>query len=401
MSHLPDLAELQSQRDTMSRLREESRKLRSEYDELQLRYDDEVYNGGSWKKDKERLETKIQDVTKAYDASVAAQAEQQSQIVSLHSQVRELRGVLNDAETDRALLQKARRALQAELETIKMDHVDTNRMSSDTELQRVRLEKQDLERSLEEQGDRASMAFERMKKAETYANECQIELGKIRVENSELDKMNVSALQVSLSSAVANTGAQANLEKQVKDLNVRIVDLETRSLNAPRPAPTSRRLESRIEELTSQLTQSTKDSSRIHRSTDKALQEADRQRARLEEEVKNYETKIVSMRQTMDELVCDFCASNPLVVNSMYFLHSKPRRTTCNSRSVVPNARRQTSSRSLSTWNAKLSDYGVAWDVLRALYLGLQSAPRGSSDCDCDYTPLTTFTIMFMSTDML
>ena len=35
------------------------------------------------------------------------------------------------------------------------------------------------------------MAFERMKKAETYANECQIELGKIRVENSELDKMNV------------------------------------------------------------------------------------------------------------------------------------------------------------------------------------------------------------------
>lgn len=86
---------------------------------------------------------------------------------------------------------------------------------------------------------------------------------------------------------------------------MRIVDLETRSLNAPRPAPTSRRLESRIEELTTQLNQSTKDSSRIHRSADKALQEADRQRTRLEEEVKNYESKIVTMRQTMDELVCD------------------------------------------------------------------------------------------------
>ena len=91
-------------------------------------------------------------------------------------------------------MQKARRALQAELEAIKLDHVDANRMSSGTELQRVRLEKQDLERSLEEQGDRVTMAFERMKKAESYANECQIELGKIRVENSELDKMNVSAL---------------------------------------------------------------------------------------------------------------------------------------------------------------------------------------------------------------
>lgn len=175
----------------MSRLREENRKIRSDYDELQLRYDEEVYNGGSWKKDKERLDTKIQDLTKAYESSTAAQAEQQSQIVSLHSQVRELRSVLNDAEADRALLQKARRALQAELESIKLDSVDTSKVSSETELQRLRLEKQDLERSLEEQDDRVAMAFERMKKAEGYATECQVELGKTRVENSELDKLNV------------------------------------------------------------------------------------------------------------------------------------------------------------------------------------------------------------------
>ncbi|KAH9942698.1 myosin tail-domain-containing protein [Amylocystis lapponica] len=283
--------ELQSQRDTMSRLREENRKIRSDHDELLLRYDDEVYNGGSWKKDRERLETKIQDITKAYDSSTAAQAEQQSQIVSLHSQVRELRSVLNDAEADRTLLQKARRALQAELESIKLDHVDTSKMTSETELQRLRLEKQDLERSLEEHNDRVTMAFERMKKAEGYANECQVELGKIRVENSELDKLN------------------AILEKQVKELNVRIVDLETRSLNSPRPATTSRRLASRIDELQSQLDQSTKEKSHHHRTSDKStrdakfqLAEAERQRVRLEEEVKSYESKIVGMRQAMDEL---------------------------------------------------------------------------------------------------
>ncbi|EMD32423.1 hypothetical protein CERSUDRAFT_118769 [Gelatoporia subvermispora B] len=283
--------EMQSQRDTMSRLREENRKIRSDHDQLQLRYDDEVYNGGSWKKDKERLETKIQDITKAYEASTAAQTEQQSQIVSLHSQVRELRSVLNDAEADRALLQKARRALQAELETIKLDHVDTSKMTSETELQRLRLQNQDLERSLEEQNDRVGMTFDRMKKAEGYANECQIELGKVRVENSELDKLN------------------ANLEKQIKELNVRIVDLETKSLNSPRPASTSRRLESRIEDLTNQLQQTSKDSSRLNRTMDKTtrdarfqLAEAERQRQRMEDEVKTYEAKIVGMRQAMDEL---------------------------------------------------------------------------------------------------
>ena len=51
----------------MSRLREENRKIRSDFDELQLQYDDEVYNGGAWKKEKERFETKIQDLTKAYE----------------------------------------------------------------------------------------------------------------------------------------------------------------------------------------------------------------------------------------------------------------------------------------------------------------------------------------------
>lgn len=187
--------ELQAQRDGLTRLREENRKIRSDYDELQLAYDDDVYknNSSGWKKEKERMETRITDITKAYDASSAAQTEQQSQIVALHSQVRELRAVLDDAEADRNLLQKARRALQAELEGIKLDHLDTNKMSSDREYRELQLKSQDLERSLEEQDDRVLSALDRMKKAEAYAAEYQIELGKVRVDNSELDRLNVSS----------------------------------------------------------------------------------------------------------------------------------------------------------------------------------------------------------------
>ena len=58
-----------------------------------------------------------------------------------------------------------------------------------SKLKKLRLKKQDLERALEEQEDRVTMTLERMKKAETYTAECQIELGKVRVENSELDKL--------------------------------------------------------------------------------------------------------------------------------------------------------------------------------------------------------------------
>ncbi|KAF8634039.1 hypothetical protein AX17_004304 [Amanita inopinata Kibby_2008] len=284
--------ELQSQRDNISRLREDNRKLRSDYDELQLRYDDEVYNSGGWKKEKERMETKTVDLSKAYEASTAAQTEQQSQIVALHSQVRELRSVLDDAEADRALLQKARRALQAELETIKLDHVDSNKLSTDQEFQRLQLKKQDLERSLEEQEDRVASAYDRMKKAEAYANECQVELGKIRVENSELEKLN------------------ANLEKHIKELNVRIVDLETKSYaNTPRSTVAARRVDSRIEELTHQL--SGNHERRSPRSPEKSRDpkhqaaESDRQRTKLEEERKVFESQIRNLRQAMDRMQTD------------------------------------------------------------------------------------------------
>ena len=42
--------ELQSQRDSITKLREELRKARSDNDELSLRYDDEVYNGAALEK---------------------------------------------------------------------------------------------------------------------------------------------------------------------------------------------------------------------------------------------------------------------------------------------------------------------------------------------------------------
>ena len=43
-----------------------------------------------------------------------------------------------------------------------------------------------------EQEDRVNLAFDQMKHAEAHANECQVELDKIRVENSELGQLHLS-----------------------------------------------------------------------------------------------------------------------------------------------------------------------------------------------------------------
>jgi myosin protein heavy chain len=65
------------------------------------------------------------------------------------------------------------------LETVKLNNVGTDKMFSDRELQRLQLQKQDLERSVEEQADRVSNTTERTKKAESHTGECPVELGKV------------------------------------------------------------------------------------------------------------------------------------------------------------------------------------------------------------------------------
>ena len=47
-------------------------------------------------------------------------------------------------------------------------------------------------------GDCAKMTSDGMKKAEAFASECQMEPGKTRVENSELDKLDMRSLFIRL-----------------------------------------------------------------------------------------------------------------------------------------------------------------------------------------------------------
>lgn len=92
------------------------------------------------------------------------------------------------------------------------------------------------------------------------------------------------------------------------------MDLETKSYtNSPRSTISTRRAESKIEELTNQLHQSGKEkseNSRSLRAADKLARDAklqivesDRQRQKLEEERKAYENQIEDLRKAMDKMV--------------------------------------------------------------------------------------------------
>ena len=77
---------------------------------------------------------------------------------------------------------------------------------------------------------------------------------------------------------------------------MRIVDLETKSMNSPRPPASSRRRDSRIEEIANRLGQASKDSTRAHRSPDRTAK-------KMEEQAKVFGEKLGDLRAQVDQLV--------------------------------------------------------------------------------------------------
>jgi predicted nuclease with TOPRIM domain len=104
------------------------------------------------------------------------------------------------------------------------------------------------------------------------------------------------------------------LEKQVKELKLRVVDQETRAYaTSPKSSPHVKRLEARVEELTNKLNRELKEKTESDRAfrnagtsardTQFQLSESERARARLEVDVKDYEMKLEKLRSSSDELV--------------------------------------------------------------------------------------------------
>jgi len=290
--------ELESERERTMKVREEVRQLRTERDELQIRNDERLYSRGGFSKEKERLETKVQDITKAYDEAVAAQAEQSSQIVTLMSQVRDLRAARDEAEADRAALVTAKKSLEQRLEEIGSEFLSANsgRLSNDRVLQTLQQERSDLKRQLEEKEDLVSGALERQKKAEAFANDCQMEANRERSESSELLKANTE------------------LERKIKLLNLKIVDFETRTMTSSPHSVQNRNNLSVIdpkqyEEVVNQLEQEKENYNKLSKKAERSLKDlefklvdSDRSKNRLLDEIKNFENKLFSLRKLNSDL---------------------------------------------------------------------------------------------------
>ncbi|ORY83268.1 P-loop containing nucleoside triphosphate hydrolase protein [Protomyces lactucae-debilis] len=275
-------AELETERMSGLRLIEDNKAIRSQLEELQAKASEDALDAASLAKEKQRMENKLGDLTKAYDESSAAQRDAQNRLVNMLSELRSLRAAKDDAESeakqlsnDKKLLERRLNDLQQELQNAKSD---------------TRPALRDQAAELAQKEDLLSRLTERVQRADTAALEAQREVGQARDANVKLHRQ------------------KAALENEKKELQLKLVDLETRSFTS---APSDRAfLTKRIQELEEELSRQAmakSEESRSLRSTDRNIKELEAMLQRkasteqlLSQQAAKAEAKMQALQQDLE-----------------------------------------------------------------------------------------------------
>lgn len=208
--------ELEMEREKVLSVRGESSRLREELDELRSKWDNEVLNSSTWAKEKARMDMMLHDVTTSRDEAANAHNEAQSRVVNLLSQVRSLRTSVEDVTAERDMLFKEKKMLESRLTEAgeRLEDLakgESPSMRNAASMDRALLE---LKSKLAHQEDLSSAAVDKMRRAEALATEMQKEVTAEREATTQLFK------------------DKASLEKQLKETQLRCVDLETKSYSS-------------------------------------------------------------------------------------------------------------------------------------------------------------------------
>jgi len=208
--------ELELEREAANAVRGDNSRLRDELEELRAKWDDELLNSSTWAKEKARLEMTLENLAGSRDDANAAHTEAQNKVVSLLSQVRELRTSLEDTAAERDNVISEKKGLEARYSEAKSRLDELSRSESPAMRNAALTDKEilQLKANVAQKEDIASAAVDKMRRSEALVQEIQREIAAEREKNVELHK------------------EKAGLDKTMKDLQLRLVDLETKGYSS-------------------------------------------------------------------------------------------------------------------------------------------------------------------------
>ncbi|KAI3293849.1 hypothetical protein DTO002I6_4795 [Penicillium roqueforti] len=286
--------ELEMERERVLNGRGETSRLREELENLRSKWDNEVLNSSTWAKEKSRMDVVLQDVTNSRDEAVNAHNEAQSKVVSLLSQVRTLRTSIEDVQAERDMLLKDKKMLEGRLAEAGDRLEDLAKGESPSMRNAASMDREllELKSRIAQQEDVSAAAVGKMRRADALATEMQKEVTAEREANAQLFK------------------EKAAVEKQLKEAQLRCLDLETKSYSSG--SQDVRFLHKRIKELETHLEeQESKHSSeqRSLRNVDRTVKDLqsqidrrDKVNTQLTDEVNRARDKIERLLRNIEEI---------------------------------------------------------------------------------------------------
>ncbi|CRG87628.1 Myosin-11 [Talaromyces islandicus] len=286
--------EIEMERENVLHVRNENSRLREELEDLRSKWDNEVLNSSTWAKEKARLEMTLQDVSTSRDQAANAHNEAQSKVVSLLSQVRNLRTSVDDVSAERDILIKDKKTLEARLQEAAerledLANGDSPSMRNAASMDREILE---LKSQIAQHEDVSAAAVGKMRRAEALNTEMQKELAAERESNAHLFK------------------DKASLEKQLKEVQLRCMDLETKGYSSA--SQDIKFLHKRVKELETQLEdqeskynaeqRSVRNVDRTVKDLQSQIERRDKMNAQLSDDINKSRDKIERLLQTIEEL---------------------------------------------------------------------------------------------------
>lgn len=281
-------SELDSERTNAIKLRDENRIIRGTIEDLRIKSTEDSLNSATWEKEASRKDNKIQDLMQDLQSSESAQRESQSRIVTMLSEIRELRVSQDELSSEKEALFKEKKMLESKYRVLSQSIGE--RAASHTRIPSS--PREDLANTLAEKEELLQVMSEKVSLADATAASAQRDVLLERDANVHLHKQ------------------KAALENEKKELQLKIVDLETKSYS--NSSKDVKFLQTRILELEKELngqdrakieeTRSLRNTDRTIKDLEAALTQRDLGHQRLEDKVAKSDARARAMQADLEAL---------------------------------------------------------------------------------------------------
>jgi myosin protein heavy chain len=280
--------ELEQSKSTVVLLTDTKNQLESELDTMHVKLDEEHRQSLQWKRDKDRLQLKLNEVTQLHEAAATQLEDLSYRVSSTKTEIVQLTAALDESESKRIALDKSKKALETRLGEMERE------MSSTLRNRGIAHQASEMENILREQLDKQEQvaldASARSQKFENMYNSAMEEMAREREKHAELIKHRMQ------------------LEKTVQDMNFTIANMEASTISSrgllrkdSRASTLSAVLENEAKEKSEPI-KTARQAERTIRELQFQLKERDVAKARYEDEVAKMEARMNRLKAQVEEL---------------------------------------------------------------------------------------------------